>query len=131
MLGRAFALVMLLIVSVAMGCSKKQDPRAKQFGSAFNPQRRQLGIAPLPVDWKLKRSPANEIEWVNPSYSPSTACHMYKTLVFQGTQFVSGADSYLSGATFPSRDPDGGTEPESLTVTFQFPQVISGSGQWE
>lgn len=58
------------------------------------------------------------------------AGHVWKALTLQGTQLVSEADTYYSGRQFPSREPDGGLDLQSLTIEYFYPTSQSGSGTW-
>jgi hypothetical protein len=127
---RQFISCWLLLALLLGGCGRSPAPL---FGPEFNSQRAKRGITLIGSGWVNynAQNNANEAAWRPPEAVATTgARHSYKLVVYTGGQLQSETDYYLSGRTFPSSSPKGGTDFEGAAIEYSYEKERSGEDPW-
>jgi hypothetical protein len=123
-------LVVIVVLGLLAGCRRSQPP---MYGPEFNAERVKRGITPIGSNWTNinTRNNGTDATWLPPgSAGANGARHSYKTVQYAGGQVQSETDFYLSGRSFPSKSPDGGTDFEGAAITYSYAAERAGQNPW-
>jgi hypothetical protein len=119
----AIAISLLLFV---IGCQPK---RSANFGIAFNPTRKAVGLPELNPSWILAVDDGMSVVWTSPTYSSKNGpMHAVKELALDANGGAKEEqDIYYSGNTYTTVD---GPQPEKLCVIYSFALARAGGQPW-
>ena len=108
-----------LAAMLLSGCGIAPPPK---FAQDLNAERKEIGLPVIAEGWENynKGNNGSEAAWRTPSASETSPNHHGKKVLYESGQWELEQDYYYSGKTFPSLDPDGGTDWEEVIVSYAF-----------
>ena len=110
----------IVIIAVLLaGCGKTPPPK---FAQESNAKRKVIGLPLILNGWENYNKEFNDREaaWRIPSDNDRVPRHSGKKVLYESGSWALEQDYYYSGKTFPSLDPDAGTESEEVVVSYAF-----------
>jgi len=109
----------VVVAALLAGCDSGPAPKYAQDSNA---KRKQIGLPVIAAGWMNynKGNNAKEAAWRTPDSHLQTPNHSGKKVLYESGRWEMEQDYYYSGKTFPSHDPDGGTESEQVVVSYVF-----------
>jgi hypothetical protein len=124
-----FVLVVAVALAIA-GCGGGPKPK---YGLDFNGQRAQKKIPAIPNDWVNYNTfnNANEAAWRPPGIVDySKPYHARKSVRYYGGTITDEMDVYYSGKSWSMKSADGGTDWESIVVSYSYEDEQKGRDPW-
>ena len=106
------------------GCDRGPAPK---YGQNSNAIRKAIGLPVIAESWENynKANNGHEAAWRTPGSNLQIPNHSGKKVIYESGKWELERDDYYSGKKFPSHDFDGGTEWETVTISYAF---SAGSG---
>ena len=118
--------LLCLMTSITFcGCSEKEEGRRSEWSTeapppksivATNKIRQEHGVRQIKENWTFSYREFGAENWKDGQGRSCKRVYYdrnYKRILYE-------TDKYVTGATFPSRDPDGGTSHEKLDITYYY-----------